>query len=1666
MGIGSFLSDIGNAVASAADTVNKYTDPFYHEGAKSPYDIVRTGQVTYGQDAAPGPIHGVTSASIEKASQGLNWLYSNGVSQPISTVILEGRMARAGKGGYFDANTWASAWRAAEHISPGQAAALDTFETGGTGQTVQAVESPLQYYKPGAAYLPPGFDALPEDEQQRILQQAGMPATGNRYIENLRHESTFFKYASGTGDFALRWWGDPTVLGGKVLGAGRSALLTKARPAAGWTTEDINKLVEHSTMAKAQDYIFANRDNPQLLNNLQMAKESAMGPRFGAIASTLKSPDEVHDFLRVGMGDLNAIERLQATNTAAAARIEQDTARLSALDLARGKYQHLPNIQRMVDTHMARLEAQINADEALTHRYGQILDHSDELDKINLSRWSFARAEQRTEAQNLYANGAARNGGASRLRLPQGMQHAEVVDGKAQYVSTPLHGGFVKSRVYGAGDFFSTPITVVRSLKEMRPNGYMRIDDIDRDSIAELRGQMARIPGITPDVRSNILNQYLKTTTEGDRIALLEDVGRMGAAKVAEKHGLTAQAGMDIYKAHLERKTGITDNLKRFSAGTKPGEAGTSAEGATLRVDEFVDDGGKIVTHPNTVTRLANDHVFQDLDALDTVLARHTSALHALRESRLGNPDWISDGADYLTHLFKFATLFRLGYIPRVLGDDVAGQWARLGSASMAMRIGWGVRNGATNVARAFHKPFNEAVEASQREGAKYADDEIARLQAEMKPFKAYNEGLKASNARDLQIAHQRVDLARDRLRNLPPQARPAQTAAAQMLFDKHVLRLQQAQLRAAGPGSTGKAMKYLELRDQVGFLEQYKTLALKKAEDAAAQQQKVIQGSKGMTLSGVKLPAAFEGSQGEMYQTLISPDESLGHIFSSNKQMVHGHLMRSFDHGGKIIRAADDEALHAESWAHAINLQLMQDPLARIAAQGATAEQMTKWIRQTAEGRAWRRRIGLKFVTPDELANSVWHDVADYMPLPEIRQAALEGSLTPSFLTEAVPNMAHRPEVHTGQVGLQGQLKYRRALDRVVQSWFNVAANIPAKRMSRHPLFNQLYEGHLKTLVSQRELQGGWTVSDVEGLATSARRLALRDTRKLVFDIAHQSDAAAAMRFISPFFSATNEAFQRWGRVIADKPQIVGYAANFYNAPVAAGHMQDAEGNSITQDGKAWTMTYPKLPNGKPDYDHGKAVQRLVPKSERYIVGRMPKWLAESPVGVALGVERSSGNFALSQNSMNLVTQGDPFFHPGVGPIVQIPVNELVKDKPKSAEIARQLGVLPFGPQTDGPFGTGVLGRAGSFIAPATMKNFLTSLDTSDERYQRIKLQIMQRAAYEHDNLGKPMLSAKQIADQTRNYWMFSAASSFLQPMSTQRKDAYQFYRDQYNALRRQDPLTADDQFLARFAESYFVFAQAQSDNATGVQATQKAVALEQKYAGLIAQHPELGALIVGPEGNGPFSPEAYSYQLNHPVTPGGSEMERTKMSADTAMKENQKRLGWSKYTAKMNQITAALHNRGLASFQDKGAEDLQQAKRAVTMLYGDPTLPDGTANPYYNEQWSEDFFSIDAKKTDRTALALNDVAFSPLAKQKSRSDLRVLQEYLTYRKAVTQLLAARNAAGGGATLTAKTNADLAKVWGQVVDGLIEKDTRFGDLYHRYLSRDLGVDATTEATA
>jgi hypothetical protein len=1544
------------------------------------------------------------SKSTEAFFAGYEYVYSNFISQPLSTAIMMGYRP----GEILSPTEWSRTWRAANHISPGQAFQLPYAEGGameqlgpvsplaglltasgiGPGDTSlidQAIDSPLKLYEPPEwTEMLPGWADMSEEERQAHLAEMGMPVDpmgGNAFVAELRDRSLGFRRYSGVTDFSARWFADPLVIGGKTIKSAREATTAPRRPGGGWSQPQIDKLVQGSRMNQFTEFVWQNRDNPALLNQTDMALQSAMGPRFGAVASVLTSKADVQDFIRVGMGDVAAQVRLGERNALARQRLEGHASRLSQQELIAANYtgRHAGAMQALAQKEIDRLQKAIDADDALVKKYESVLEHADEFDRLYLSKWQYQGARNRLEAQREYLAGPAKSGARQfRRKITPAI-------GKAGAEPIKVESGFHTTRLWGIGDAFALPVNIIRSMKNVHPNGYMNVDNgaaLAKESVAELRAYVSRIPGISVGDRHNIQNQYLRLTSEGERKAWLDDLGRTAFAKIAEKHGMDAEAGRELFEATLTKRQGLKTDMAQYSAARVPGETGGAA-----RVDYFEAEGAFKV-HPNTVSRLVNSHILDDLTAIDKLFKRHAHDWNALRQAhvRAGNvADWIVRRADDFNSIWKFSVLFRLGYIPRTVGDDLMGQVAALGAATMAMRTGWGIKNGLTNLTLRSQRGMHDATMKVRAEEIRYADEAIAEARKE---------------------------------------------------------------LDAIGPGATpDKRQARAAAQAKLAQLDYFRGLAVRSLEDLkAAPPKKAIQGNRDVTVDGVTFPGAFSGQRGEYYMKRISGSDAYDQLFKNSRQMMHTHLQRSFDNGARPIDAIDDAAQHGTAWAHAINAQIAGDAMERMLVQGVPEEQVVRWLKRTTEGRDYWKRLGLKKTPHEEVVAKAKFEVDEYLPTPEIRAQALtpEG-VTPEFLKEAIPNPAHRPTVHMGNVG-QAHWTSVRQIDKTMQFFYEWGVNIPANRLSRHPLFNQLYEGHLRTIVEQRAKQGAptRTVEEVEKATETARRLAEKGMKRLVFDISHRTDAAAALRFISPFFAATAESFQRWGRILADRPEVAGYAAKIYNAPSYVGHMQTSDGNQIFPDG-----TY---------IDPATGERKLARKGERWITGRVPDWVVNSPIGVAFGIERSSGKFMLSQNSMHMVTMGDPWYNPGVGPIVQIPVQEFVADKPAEAEVARHLGILPFGPSTRDT----AVGRTAETLTPAMLRHFMTGFDTSDHRYQQVKLQVMQRAIYEHEQEGKPMLSAQEIADRTRDYWVFSAASAFLQPMATQRKDAYQFYRDQYNNLRRQhgENSAADLEFLDRFGEDFFVFTASTSRHKAGVAATRQAHELAQEYKDILQDFPELGPLLIGAEGNGPFSPEVYAYQLNSPLTPGDDESQRMRLSASEVMEENQRRMGWAQYSAYMNWLNAELARRGLTNLEQEGAEDLANDRRAWISALAEPMLPTGEPNPAYNERWSEDWYSFDARKYERLIPKLQEVAQRGLERDPDRGDLASLLGYLELRQTVQGLLAHRPFK----SLGAQANTDLRRAWTAAVGHLVESNTQFGDLHSRYLSRDMGVDMDEEA--
>jgi len=78
--------------------------------------------------------------------------------------------------------------------------------------------------------------------------------------------------------------------------------------------------------------------------------------------------------------------------------------------------------------------------------------------------------------------------------------------------------------------------------------------------------------------------------------------------------------------------------------------------------------------------------------------------------------------------------------------------------------------------------------------------------------------------------------------------------------------------------------------------------------------------------------------------------------------------------------------------------------------------------------------------------------------------------------------------------------------------------------------------------------------------MARQSREFALREVHRTLFDISSKSSAAHTLRFISPFFSAWQEALTSWLGIASESPQVLARAGLLWNAPNRAGIVYDNE--------------------------------------------------------------------------------------------------------------------------------------------------------------------------------------------------------------------------------------------------------------------------------------------------------------------------------------------------------------------------------------------------------------------------------------------------------------------------------------------------------------------------
>lgn len=809
----------------------------------------------------------------------------------------------------------------------------------------------------------------------------------------------------------------------------------------------------------------------------------------------------------------------------------------------------------------------------------------------------------------------------------------------------------------------------------------------------------------------------------------------------------------------------------------------------------------------------------------------------------------------------------------------------------------------------------------------------------------------------------------------------------------------------------------------------EYATEILRTAKDSQGRRLDDL----GFEYKGVTVSGPFSGEWvNPLTRDQVSSQHALSYLFARAESIDMSRMIKT----GSWVDVTPNMPNYMESWMRAVNLQMRQDDLYRLVAQDDTLKTARDWLK-TPEGKNHISELGKWADEPEALLNVVKLTLDKYVP----RGTGLQSKIAANeeiFEHElrAAINKDDFPTVHGEELAATTPRFSRESanhkLDQIISEGYRLLGSTPSDLLVRHPVFNQAYSARMREAIDshqsyRRSIGGDESITPVElnKMYEKATTLAKNDIRQVVYD-PQRTTATEALRFIYPFLSAHSDSLQRWAGLVAEKPTTLTGISKIYNAPVAANLVTDGEGNFVGQDGYAEVKD-----------TEGKVIERkFVPIEDRVITFRSPSNVINMNT-----TGNIKGGTPIKIQAINTILPGDPWFNPGVGPFVQAPASVIAKKAPQIGDFLQWSKVLPYGPNDS------VIDA----FAPKYMRQAylaFTKDDPNNEKFQQIWLDVYNMHYAQNYKSGKPV-DFKAVDKEAREFMNLKVLEAWASPYQTQGTPItgtpYQFFVDQYKKLRETDPKNADAIFLATYGEQYFPFT-ASLSKSLGVAPTIAAMTKAEEYADLIAQDPDMASFIVGDTYNGgAFSASVYRQQMQTQV---GGKPYREKTSALDAIRDNQVQLGWNAYLKYKGLLDSSLLQNGFKSYDSPGAEGYAQMR--------DELIANISAQ---YPQWQKERGEINTQKlSNRITFFEKAVQDKRLQSDPLRFDLAGLDMYLQGRRAFKAQLAAR----GGNELSFDSNdnpigpnADLAYQWRMFQTSVVAGNIQFQDVFNRYLEND-----------
>jgi hypothetical protein len=1072
------------------------------------------------------------------------------------------------------------------------------------------------------------------------------------------------------------------------------------------------------------------------------------------------------------------------------------------------------------------------------------------------------------------------------------------------------------------------------------------------------------------------------------------------AARTPEERMVAALNIENSTFRRLTDKYGIDEELANTIYNNYKG-ARTSALKSIQDKGFMVDTNGSIIKVQQLESQSADFLPIMDFKLMDNLLKRHNSELRNLVGS--GN-DIVLNVADILQDAFKAGALLRLGYTMRNGIDSQLRIAASVGSIATLRHLGPGIKN-----------LINNTIPVP----ARFIDT-----------YRAVDSG---KNIKQVQQASVKVINELKKLRST------IGTLEARLSLDPD-------DLDAVGELNT---LRLLE-EEKLAVYNHYTDILNRKG--VADPKARIGSGSYRVTTSDGEiydLDDAFGGPLGDMFRKIASSGNSFERLVDSNAQAF---VKRLSSKGIGVVRPTDPA--YFEQWAQTLRQQFGNSAVVTRIAAGDSLEDITKWLRNSPEGRDLRKRLAIRSDDSQEYVERINGFVDQYLPL----ESGLRGKIkdvTAADLRSAFKDPEDLPLIH-GHV-LEESILNRSAVqaDKLINAAFKLIGTLPEDAWARNPLYIELYrrEARRRLDIMTGQNVERLTVKQQSELMAQSHKVALREMKGILFNIERRSNLATAFKFISPFFSAQENSYKTWLKLAAANPAIVNRGYLVWNSPNQAGLVTDQEGNEVPAGQTTGNdIIWVGLPKGVTKIPFvGKGLEPFVKPDA--------KPGDDTVYGGGLGIPKGSLDILFQGGLDMLYMKGNPNVFSDifpVGPYVAIPVSEIVKRQPSLEESFKW--ALPFGPSKDALGG----------LTPAWFQRLRTNISgQEDPAFARSYMLIWNTEQQRAKRNGRDPVPASKILKMTKDYWSMRTVANLVMPFAPRFDTPYKYYMDKSREYRRLYGLEADSKFLDDYPE-FFSFSASLSSNPTNVQSSVQAVENIKKYEGLVSDlvkvEPRLVGLITNNFAGYEFSQAAYDYLYRKRVSPDSPEKFLASQSPAEAQKRNEAEKGWIQYNRLMDVIDNDLQDRGLSSTQQKGAEDLAFLKAEEIRKLAQKT--DAQGNPVINpttgqvEQtaWYDDYLDSDGSKTNRVILGLGAILTDKkfIAANKNNPTWKSVSAYLDLRKAIATELSSRKVK----SINAKANVDMKFIYDGTVNKLKQDDKLgFAYVYDRFLSQDLVYD-------